>query len=198
MTWPQRLKKTPLCNLIFVFTETPSHILTCKSPKCCSHGCSSRKWQYDKNEALWRLCLHFCTTRMLFLFVWFFWRNIAGSDPKCWYLMTIGYLSPESSFLAFKQLCMDQFCQNEFGLIYCYTAFRFVSLPPCQCRLFLISWMLCCDKCQPVRAALSLPWRWWAACWSPSLLVVWSPMERGRSESLCTNSSSVKRQHSSC
>lgn len=43
---------------------------------------------------------------------------------------------------------------------------------------------------------LSLPWRWWVACWSPFLPVVWSPMERGRSESLCTYSSSVKRRHS--
>lgn len=43
-----------------------------------------------------------------------------------------------------------------------------------------------------------LPWRWLVACWSLFLPVVWSPMERGHSESLCTCPSSAKCQHSSC
>lgn len=58
--------------------------------------------------------------------------------------------------------------------------------------------LLCLNQSECVRVTLSLPWRWWVACWSPFLPVVWSPMEPGHSESLCTYSSSVQRQHSSC
>ena len=151
-------------------------------------------WMFEHENVarikLFDACVYIFVQRVCFLL----WRKILGSDPS------IG-IWPQSA----KQLCVDQFAIRITISLDSFTVTPpFVSsvcsdcASPCQCRLFLISRMLCRDKCQPVRAALSLPWRWWAACWSPSLLVVWSPMERGRSESLCTYSSSVKRQHSSC
>ncbi len=126
----------------------------------------------DRSEAFKSLCLHFHGSCMCFLnYYYYFWV----------------YQITEYVTFQFKIICKAVQLVITLLLFVCHLFS--VTLPVTlifKCKLF---WH---NQCQPVRGTLLLPWRWWVAYWSPFLPVVWSPTERGRSESPCKNSSSVQ------
>lgn len=142
------------------------------------------------------LCLHHCASYMLLFFIIFEWISLPKPVRVPQSVLKI-FSFTLKSFVSF-------FHPNVTLPVHCFVTadyqFAVDCEAPCQCHIARYLFFICKLRFhnKSVRVPLSLPWRWWVACWSPFLPVVWSPTERGHSESLCTYSSSVKRQHSSC